>query len=995
MAFNPDTFFKANDSAKGKSSFDPDAFFSQDISGKRDKASQISGHMESPSSTTGDNSSFKDKAIGVGEAALSTVTNLTGGAFGLAVGAAQGVLDSVIKGDFGTPEAQHRVEEKASQSAEALTYSPKTEKGKEYTEEAGKLLQQAMPLAPLGHELGAVSGGLEHGIRSVSEKATSLAKEESQTHNPLTPLASTDKEGNIHIDEEAATRDFHNNFSYIFDGEGPTGAQKKAVFEKLGINREQFTEMVRTPEQYQVFLKAHEESHVANGDHAAYPRNAKGKPDLMHPDSLEIETRATQDAIKELDSKKLDMGVPNSDKELEDTLYSLGKNNEADKVEGAQLLQAAEKDGVTPEMKLRWRDFAEGTTKEMDPQEAILFNKYMKPVLDERADLIKTAQEKGWTPPVEMSAELAGENIGRKMVPKSLTPFEKLKQSLTESDQGGLNLNIEKKPGGAKERGIFVAEFPNGRRVVIQAGDTGVFQWNKGKPTKFAEKDTPVRSGETIGSATIKEARTPEIEANTPYRYNQDTLAVNLERVSELRDFVRSKQLIENIKQSDRFKEISHKVDSKTEIPPGFVIPKHIDKLPEFAGLAFDKETATIIEDFARHYQPNALTLVSGALIKNMMLNPIPHMINEGWHLYNARGLTGWVTPAGITRFIRTGVPALKEVMTQGPQYRSMLRDGASLLSTTVRSDPVAKGFMDKGMEEFVKSEEGTSLDQKLAMKPLDLYNAISSKSSQAMWVVRDAMYMQLINEKRLKGMTQTDAIQEVERHMPNYRIPTNVLGSRKLSEALQNPNVTVFSRYHYGMLKSLGETAKDLSGKRGVEAFKEGVDTAVAISVAIAVLYPLQDMLAHMLTGNNDATVRRAGPYHPIVAIHEILQGEKDPQALLASMFTFNPALLMGAQLIADRKLYNGQAVYQPTDNPKLIAKDVGNYLVNSVPQFSTVSKVSDDKRGGGVKQWLAKQLDIDSPTKEDVKAKERIKRMKAVASRNKLAKQKAKDNQ
>lgn len=112
------------------------------------------------------------------------------------------------------------------------------------------------------------------------------------------PLARTDKEGNIHIDEEAATKDFHNGFSYIFDGEGPTGAQKKAVFEQLGITRDQFKELVRTPEEYQTFLKAHEESHVSHGDHATYPRVEDGSPNLMHEDALAIEARATKEGLE-------------------------------------------------------------------------------------------------------------------------------------------------------------------------------------------------------------------------------------------------------------------------------------------------------------------------------------------------------------------------------------------------------------------------------------------------------------------------------------------------------------------------------------------------------------------------------------------------------------------------------------------------------------------------------------------------------------------------
>jgi hypothetical protein len=351
---------------------------SKDTSNTKLSSDNIPGNTYAPIAKQED-SSLVDKALGAGEAALSTITGLTGGAFGLAVGSVQGTIDSIAKGDFGTPEAHRRTEEKAAQTADALTYSPRTEKGKEYTEDAGKVLQEVMPVATLGHELGAVSSGLSHvkvsnplkgsilkdvkapkvvdpefeasrikpeesvtdviarkneataqkqarleelklkqegipeevkiledGTQETTPAKEGLPLTETEQHEVATletslkpkPLARTDKEGSIHVDKEAATEDFHNGFSYIFDGEGPTGAQKKAVFEQLGITRDQFKEMIRTPEEYHTFLQAHEESHVRNGDHAKYPRTEEGKPDLMHEDAIAIEARATKDGIE-------------------------------------------------------------------------------------------------------------------------------------------------------------------------------------------------------------------------------------------------------------------------------------------------------------------------------------------------------------------------------------------------------------------------------------------------------------------------------------------------------------------------------------------------------------------------------------------------------------------------------------------------------------------------------------------------------------------------
>lgn len=518
-----------------------------------------------------------------------------------------------------------------------------------------------------------------------------------------------------------------------------------------------------------------------------------------------------------------------------------------------------------------------------------------------------------------------------------------------------------------------------------------MFQWVKGKPEPFAKISEvgTFKPGEKVKNATIKQATEAEIEQNSPLTYEKDFQGVVYQRLQELRQFVRTNKFIEDLTHSDWMKENAVKTDGKTP-PPGYRRPKYIDKIPQFEGYAFKDDIASMIEDFAKSNNPNALTYLSGALIKNMMLNPLPHMMNEGWHLYNARGLTGWVTPAGIYRFAKTGMQALKSVMTQDHAYRETLLDGGSLLSAKVRNNAFSEELFNKANKEFSQTPEFQSLAKRMGMKPIQLYDAISKKANIAMWTVRDMMYMQMINEKMAyEGMTRQQAIKDVERHMPSYRIPHKVMGSRALSEVLQNPNVTVFSRYHYGLVNSLKETAMDLAalrnGQAGVRQFLHGADTAAAIAVAIAALYPLQDMVAQWLTGNEDATQRRAGPYHIFHALHGVATLEKDPMAVIASFFTFNPALLAGAQLIANRKLYNGQPIYNPEDSGEKIWSDITDYTLTQMPMISQAFKVGKEE-SEGFKNWMARQLDIDSPTGEAVMKREKMvgRKQKAGARRS-----------
>ena len=100
------------------------------------------------------------KALGAGEAVLSTATGLTGGAAGYVGGAAKGLTQQLLNGQFGTQQAAQAVEEAATKGAQALTYAPRTETGQQYAENIGGALQQ-LPIAPLMPEAMAIGGALQ------------------------------------------------------------------------------------------------------------------------------------------------------------------------------------------------------------------------------------------------------------------------------------------------------------------------------------------------------------------------------------------------------------------------------------------------------------------------------------------------------------------------------------------------------------------------------------------------------------------------------------------------------------------------------------------------------------------------------------------------------------------------------------------------------------------------------------------------------------------
>lgn len=100
--------------------------------------------------------SLADKAIGAGEAALSTGTGIVGGTAGMIAGTGVGLTEQLLNGQFGTPQAAKAIEDRAMGGANMWTYAPRTETGQQYTQAVGDASQQLIPLTPFGPEMAAV-----------------------------------------------------------------------------------------------------------------------------------------------------------------------------------------------------------------------------------------------------------------------------------------------------------------------------------------------------------------------------------------------------------------------------------------------------------------------------------------------------------------------------------------------------------------------------------------------------------------------------------------------------------------------------------------------------------------------------------------------------------------------------------------------------------------------------------------------------------------------
>ena len=287
--------------------------------------------------------------------------------------------------------------------------------------------------------------------------------------------------------------------------------------------------------------------------------------------------------------------------------------------------------------------------------------------------------------------------------------------------------------------------------------------------------------------------------------------------------------------------------------------------LPIFNKYAFSKRAGDIIADnFKIYKEKGVLGKVSDTLVKNMMINPIPHMHNELVHYYSTLGFSKGNKAAGeglwdmmfgrkesSSQWSKDGAWAFKQVMERTPEYIKLIDSGMSSMSVNVinsRSwgriqEQNAKEFWEPQIKNPGPMDKAYNKLYPFAATGAKWYGGLSNYAQYSMWTMRDILYMQLVKQKAdmLPGLkegikawnkagrqgprpepTQEQILQaakEVELHMPTYRLPETigpegVLGykiTRAIAQVLSNPEVVIFARYKHGMVSSGLNTGKDV----------------------------------------------------------------------------------------------------------------------------------------------------------------------------------------
>jgi hypothetical protein len=459
---------------------------------------------------------------------------------------------------------------------------------------------------------------------------------------------------------------------------------------------------------------------------------------------------------------------------------------------------------------------------------------------------------------------------------------------------------------------------------------------------KIGDEHIPGMFKDKSGNAfRITDATTKEIEQHTNVKYYKNPIVNSTLDLLQSRQAERASQFIDQWKKTPEFSQIA--VGEGKAIPSGW---KPVD-VPQFRGYYFEPKTAEVLNDFAAHMGEDplaALGAVNRFLRTTIFFNPLLHIPNVAAHWAMNRGAVPFASPAGYIRLARTSGKAINEVVHQGPLYQQMLREGAPMMAFDSNhfTGQIAK-MMDKDLQ---KGGVGTKVADALGYaNPKKMLEAWYGVSHKATWYSNDILTMQAIMEEMGKGKSMREAITQVGKHIPDYRLPARIAGSRQLKNLLSNENVSMFTSYHYGILKNYSQTVRSLVAKSVPVAERAGaIDKLMAAGLIGLVLYPAMDHVAKQITGNPNSIFRRAGPFTWPYNVYEAVRGQKTPGQVLTGAVTPAPGTKSVYEIFHNKDTFGNQ-IYNPADlvkNPAQFFHDVGKYASQQAAPIGQIARAN-----------------------------------------------------
>lgn len=455
-----------------------------------------------------------------------------------------------------------------------------------------------------------------------------------------------------------------------------------------------------------------------------------------------------------------------------------------------------------------------------------------------------------------------------------------------------------------------------------------------------------------------------QIEEETDIRYVHDPLLATLYNEMRLRQVTRNVEALDAM-----MPDLEAGGWASREHQPGWRQSK-IPSLKNWWFAPAPKGKASIADAFDDFYShAKVLDLGEGRLARalesanhwataSLFFDPRAHMWNRFNDFWMARGWD-WGQPAAYGRVARSMLRAGRDISHLDKAYLTALRSGLSLRYGDVASRNFWDVLTRKAASELGGWEGAKDIARTIGVEPV---KALFNYMQKAMWSFDDMLQLGRVYElMESKGLSMEEAIRQLKRDMPPYRIPTEVMGSRTVSRLMQDRNLMVFNHYHYAKMKQLANAVRDVvrSGDR------DAAGRLFAMAVMGAIVVPVAGMALRAMTGDKNARFRQAGvtgiAASPVQAASQFVEkgwtgAQEELSRVLSSLMTPAPATEeMVEQAITGRDTFTGKRIRSEGQNPLVQGVQSAVHAARRIDPARSLDDLLTGKGRGGMPWWTA----------------------------------------
>ena len=457
---------------------------------------------------------------------------------------------------------------------------------------------------------------------------------------------------------------------------------------------------------------------------------------------------------------------------------------------------------------------------------------------------------------------------------------------------------------------------------------------------------------------TIGEAHISEVEQHSGVRYHKNAIGIVARQYITERQAARQAAMLEQMKAA--------MVESGIAVKDGMAPPtyKPVD-LANFRGYSFEPHTAEVLNHFAALQKGNRLPFL-GPL--NDILTKAMFSVLSVWHDFNIanqwiveRGASSWALPQGYMRLWKTLGPAIKDVMTISPEYQRLMAKGVAFKRLAALQPDAYRAIIESVANEFETKPEASRIAQVLGYGPKKIAGVLrwwGRHQQTSMWTFNDITALQAIKERMLQGESEDDAIRHVYEVMPDYRMRTDI----RTLNMIAHPDVTWFSKWHYGLFRSWGQMILNLLGKVPMEDRARAADQLAMIGILAFVVYPALDAAWQKQTGNRNAAVHRFGMTAIPYDLYKFAEGQKSLTNLLLATLTPARASEEVLEQIFNRDFYTGKEIRPYYESAKNKAEGTAKHMAGA---FLPLQEILQEKVNP--ENVVTSQLGLTNPPSEE----------------------------